>query len=1515
MLDDNSGNLDKNLNASLDSAGFNDKKKIKTIKKVYPQIYSYSLPDLHDHDGWQKVGYTERKNVEERIKEQTRTAGINEKYKLNWSGAAIYSPRALGAYRGGTESDQKRFTDAASLNEENKNISDEVKNKRFGTRSEDWFDDVALHKFYVENGIERSASQEAGGFGREWFYFDGTPDKSRELFEEFRERDYRKQLNNGKIQYALRPEQEEAVSKTLEYARTHQTVDLENPNPDADYLWNAKPRFGKTLATYDFAKRFGAKKVLIVTNRPSIANSWFDDFTKFVTGYCFVSTSDSLKEKATWTNLQYEKRLHDGEIPSGTGEIVFLSLQDLKGAKVFGGKYDKLEWVKDTIWDLLVFDEAHEAGDTEKTIDAFSKIKFRFKLQLSGTPFKALANDEFKDEQIYNWTYLDEQKAKEAEIESGDDAGAHVNLPDMRLFTYKMSDMISDRLEGGVVLDDGKDYSYAFDLNEMFSTKSNGEFVHEEDVNRFLDELTTNKKYPFSTPELRDELKHTFWLVGNRVTSAKAMAKLLRKHPTFKDYEVVVAAGDGKISSEDDETEEEVNNFAENEKSLDRVRKAIKENDKTITLSVGQLTTGVTIKEWSAVLMLSDIKSEALYMQAIFRAQNPWEYFDENGNYYRKKSAYVFDFSPKRVLEVYDKFANGLQNEAVSGEITESVREKNVAKLLNYFPVLAEDDSGEMIELDANKVMTYPKAIYAKEIVNRGFITNLLFKIPNVFNIPREIINTLNKTHTTNDSARTTKTEDVKHDENREEKKKRRISINKENILGPKVYGLEVAGAVEEASKHIEPEEKTQTIVDRAMTICEEPLERWKEIYAPSSEQAKKAKEKIEGKIRTIADEYVQDGLDSDKKRKELSNKITDVIENDLPNDTVEQSEEIMEEKEEKTELDQVRSKLRTFARAIPSFIMAAKNPDEITLDNIETTVSDEDFEELFTERDGEPFTKDDFRKIRGPYVCEDGTVFEGFFDKYIFNAAIREFEERRKKLADYLDENNTEDIFSYIRPLKTNQIFTPRKVVNMMLNKLEEYDPQIFRNPDNTFIDLYVKSGLYLTEIAKRLDRGIADKIPDREERIKHIFEKQLYGLAPTRIIYDIAHKYIFGIDRDGAISDRHFVKYDATMAAKNGTLQNKLNKIFKPEGGEMKFTAVVGNPPYQETMQKTDKQTQANSNWIYYYFQNSADKIGETSCLIYPFGGWFDSPKDFGGFGNKLLTDEHTISINAFEGTSDKRAWYRVDQEPKPIFGNNANLSAGVSIVLRSNRKTNDFQYSNRVYCDDIVTVNISDVNFITSDPRFAHINKKLGTERLYRRIKKGVFGIESDFAEKNPDKVSHSKNDWQEPIQLLTNDKSGSAGRATWFWTDRKFIPKGQEYINMWKIVTTSAYPKKTFVSGKPTLSNVKERSKTLVEELPSDSAFGRSRLSLILSKDKNECDNFKKYSQTNFFAGLMLQEPNRCSSFGYVIPDQDFTNNSDIDWSKSIPEIDRQLYKKYDLNQEEIDFIEQKVKPME
>ncbi|NLK09036.1 MAG: DEAD/DEAH box helicase family protein, partial [Firmicutes bacterium] len=639
------------------------KTMIKPYEELHRQIYGYILPEVPSHEGYVKVGETKRE-TKVRVLEQVATAGLTP----------------------------------------------EILFERTAQRSDGtWFKDESLHRFFILNGVKKVKL----GTATEWFYFNGELEKAEALTDKYINLDYDLvQIDESTSDYVLRHEQSRAVELTLAYYNSGQEP--------REFLWNAKPRFGKTLSSYDLVRRIKATNVLIVTNRPAIANSWFDDFQKFIAwqepGMKFISDTEALKGKAMSREEFYTYiDTTDHENPA---QITFLSLQDLKGAKVFGGNYDKLEWVKALHWDLLIIDEAHEGVDTQLTDAAFDKIDRKFTLHLSGTPFKALASNKFSEQQIYNWSYVDEQTAK-LNWDYTIGSNPYENLPQLSLFTYQMSKMIEDRVSKGLTLDDDKNVDYAFDLNEFFRVKDNGRFEHEASVEMFLDNLCSGH-FPFSEGTHRDELSHTFWLLP-RVNSAKALEVMLKNHPVFKDYEVVLAAGDG-VSVDHDLTDE-ATDFRKNEKSYNKVKKAIAENEKTITLSVGQLTTGVTIPEWTAVLMLNNIKSPSQYFQAAFRAQNPYE-FTEDGKLYRKEKAYIFDFAPDRTLRLFDEFANSLSD---GGSRTGAERAEGIKELLNFFPVIGEDEEGKMHELDATEVLIIPTRITSKEVVKRGFMSNLLF--------------------------------------------------------------------------------------------------------------------------------------------------------------------------------------------------------------------------------------------------------------------------------------------------------------------------------------------------------------------------------------------------------------------------------------------------------------------------------------------------------------------------------------------------------------------------------------------------------------------------------------------------------------------------------------------------------------------------------------------------------------------------------------------------------------------
>ena len=1144
-------------------------KLINTISEYVPTIYAYTTPQYLPHDGWTKIGDT-KQGAYNRIEDQLGTGDID--YKLEWELNAKFEA------------------------------------------SNETFRDYQFHAYLQKKGIERRKRTNSKGrsVNTEWFRI--MPIDAKTMLYDFRaDRGIIQSL--GVIPYSLRDEQADAVQKTKDYFVSH---DGQHP----EFLWNAKPRFGKTLTAFDLCVALKAKNVLIVTNRPAIANSWYDDYVKFFgteSGYYFVSIAKDLQGKPyVITNEQFNSLSSSGDY----GRIEFVSLQNLKGSKFAGvGTIEKLDYLfkddrygihKGIVWDILIIDEAHEGVLTTKTETAFSNIERKYTLHLSGTPFKHLADDMFEETAIFNWTYADEQKAK-AEWCEVDRSNPYLDMPKLNLLTYKLSDIVlKEAAEGADFDDDGDKESYAFDLNEFFKTNSSQKFIHEDDVDDFLQALYTKPTFPFSE-DYRDELKHTVWVL-KYVSSAKALAAKLMNHEFFKQYEIVIAAGDGKLV--DDETvlaDEELHKVAK--KSFDRVKSAIadyrsKGKIGTITLSVGQLLTGITVPQWTAVMMLSNMRSAALYMQAAFRAQNP-HMFNIDGKCFKKINAYVFDFDPARSLDIYESIANNLHEDTAEGKGDSDTRKQHVRELLNFFPVFAEDKRGDMIELDAEKVLSIPRAIHAQEVVRKCFMCNFLFQnISCIFAAPSVVSKILNKIQPFKEAQPVDVDDEVVSELNINDKgdvdvPEETVIGTAQNIFGYKIYE-DIADKLDEAIDKIQDDtaitsdkklEKLKNlfhvdVTEHLLDVSQNtyPKELKKSVKNNLSNKINKTTDSIVeqhyndfvtqqnwieternklideaeadqryGDIKAINEEALKKFEDNNAHFKDKLNGVVDEIIDSAGYEIVKSIETEKREVQKKAIEDKCRDHLRGFTRTIPSFLMAFGD-ENTTLENFDSIVSDSVFEEVTRNiSNGECITLDDFRFLRdGGHYIDDETGEEKFFTGHLFNPvvfndSVREFMKKRKELANYFDENLQKDIFDYIPPQKSNLIFTPKMVVKKMVDMLETENPGCFDSPDKTFIDLYMKSGLYITEIVKRLyhSERLKQLYPDGKERLRHIFKKQVYGLAPTEIIYKIALNYILGfsedihIDKDD-LSQHNFRQRDALPYAKDGKLQELLDELY---------------------------------------------------------------------------------------------------------------------------------------------------------------------------------------------------------------------------------------------------------------------------------------------------------------------------------------------------------------------------------
>ncbi|WP_410473118.1 Eco57I restriction-modification methylase domain-containing protein [Faucicola mancuniensis] len=1423
-----------------------DKTKINTSKPIYPQIYAYILPDVKSKEGWIKIGYTEREDINIRIKEQVGTVDLA--YDLLWYKIARFADNRI-------------------------------------------FSDHQLHHYL------RKHKQIENKHNTEWFFYNGTPKQSLVDFNDFIAQNFNQA--SKQLEYQLRQEQSEAVNQTLAYFQN---------NPNGEFLWNAKPRFGKTLTTYDLIRKLNAKAVLIVTNRPAIAHSWFDDFEKFIawqSDFAFVSTADTLKERPVLTRDEFLDQISK---PNGKKQMIaFISLQDLKGAICFGGKFHKLEWVKSLKWDLLVIDEAHEGVDTFKTDLAFEQINRDFTLHLSGTPFKALAGGQFAQDEIYNWTYADEQKAKLQW--QGEGHNPYATLPTLNLFSYQMSQMISDKVGQGADID-GENRDFAFDLNEFFATDDKGHFIRKKEVEKWLNTLSQNEKYPFSTKELRDEIKHSFWLL-DRIDSAKALAKLLEKHPVFEHYKIIQAVGN-------------VNNDNElTGKALDRVKQAIQNHDKTITLSVGQLTTGITVPEWTAVLILSNVKSPALYMQTAFRVQNAWQY-EQNGQVYQKKNAYVFDFAPERTLIIYDEFANNLSKNTQGGGGTSSNREDNIRELLNFFPVIAEDSEGKMVELDVNQVLTIPKMIKANEVVKKGFLSNLLFQnVGRIFGANNEEIRqileqlnpveegkiTPNKTHSPID------TKGVQLDENGKALVDNEIVVNTNNArFGEKVYGdiktathdiihtanldnqnlatqltdvltQNTQSTFKDLAKEIGVSEKfaAKVVKEQSKIIAHEV----QKLQEQSKIEQNTAKNEFEKQLKIAKTDDEKQQIQNEYERKtqlihqNLQEKLSQTVSTQAAQFTEQSTATILQKaeqnKQDKVE-DDIRGHLRGFSRTIPSFLMAYGN-EHTTLANFDTHIDNQVFKEVTG------ITLDQFRILRDKHQL---------FDEQVFDTSVQEFLNKRQALANYFDENQSEDIFDYIPPQKTNQIFTPKWVVKMMMDKFESENPDIFSNPNITFADLYMKSGLYITEIVKRLYQGLKNHIPDDKARLKHIFANQIYGFAPSEIIYHIAKNFILGLDKAGEFDHSHIVHLDTTPYAKGELdFNEKLTKIF---GKTMKFDVVVGNPPYQEGA----KGESTKDTPVYHHFYQLAEQCSDKYCLISPARFLFNAGSTDKNWNEKMLNDKH-IKVVYFE------------QKSENVFAN-TDIKGGIAILCRDIHQEfgaiGTFTTFNEL---NTISQKVGKLTKNTLDEIVTNRGQYRYSDKIYRDYPKDMEQISdrriaSNAFVKLPHLFTDEKpNDGLEYIQILGRFENERCFK----WLYRAYLSE-PENLGAFKVILPKA-------NGSGAIGEVLS-TPLIGEPLIGEPLIGYTETFVAIGCFDNrlEAENCLKYVKSKFvrtMLGVLKITQDNTKEKWAKVPLQDFTENSDIDWSQSIAEIDKQLYAKYGLSDDEIAFIETKVRVME
>lgn len=994
------------------------------------------------------------------------------------------------------------------------------------------FRDYQVQNVLKNSGIENQAIGDSTG--REWFKIDLNTAKSSINAVKH----YYANLSNTKVTkytpIVFRPEQADCIAKVVKHFKK------------ADrFLINAKMRYGKTFVSLEIVKRCQFNKTIILTHRPVVDSGWYEDFKKIFYGH------DDIIYGSKATGYTVEDLLNTGK-----KFIYFASIQDLRGSEEVGGKFGKNDKVFSTVWDCVIVDEAHEGTTTalgEDTVKAVFKEGNGTKLlALSGTPFNILSD--YDDNSIYTWDYIMEQECKSEwdKLHFGDH-NPYDELPQLRIYTYDLGNVLKN--SNFITFEDK-----AFNFREFFRTYTGdfsldyadmpvgakiGDFVHEADVWSFLNLMTKDdsvSQYPFSNKEYRDLFKHTLWMVPG-VREAKALKALMLKHQVFGNgqFDIVNVAGDG------DEEEKP-------EEALTKVKNAIKAAQKdgsyTITLSCGKLTTGVTVKEWTAVFMLagSYSTSAANYLQTIFRVQSPC---NDDGKI--KENAYVFDFAPDRTLKMV---SSAVQISARAGKTTDSDKQI-MGKFLNYCPVISVSGS-EMKEYSANRLLQQLKRAYADRVVRNGFDDSNLY----------------------NDN------------------------LLKLNQLDIKKFD-ELKGII--GTSKAAPKANDITVNDQGLT---------NEEYEEQQELEKKKKKELTQEEKARLEEL--------KKKQKVRNDAISI--------------------------------LRGISIRMPLLIYGADIPydEEITLDRFVDIVDDSSWDEFMPTG----VTKAKFRE------------FQKYYDEEVFIAAGRRIRniareadtleptERVKKIA---------GLFSYFKNPDKETVLTPWRVVNMHMsdclggwcfydetfseeNELDEprfvdqgkVTADVFENTETQILEINSKTGLYPLYVAYSAYRrklkdheGEELTIPDMQKLWLQTVEKNIFVICKTPMAKAITKRTLVGyINTD--INAHYFDDLINTMENKPLMFMKRVLKqsYWKKGDGEMKFDAIVGNPPYQSTTNggidngKAAKQAKP----VFQLFVQQAKHLKPNYVSMIVPARWYNGGMNLDDFRDEMVHDKHLVKLFDF-------------------------------------------------------------------------------------------------------------------------------------------------------------------------------------------------------------------------------------------------------------------------------------------
>ena len=1202
-----------------------------------------------------------------------------------------------------------------------------------------------------------------------------------------------------KTEIVLREEQELAVTKTL-------TQFLHG----SKMLWDAKMRFGKTLCALEVVKRKPFNRVLILTHRPAVRDGWFKDFNLLqLPGFHYVTRVKN-------------KLLVDGQKIAGGLEVLkqytehdqdykyiyFASIQDIRGSKTVNkkSKFDKNNELFKEKWDLLIIDEAHEGIRTEQgkaVVAEFQKNKQMKSLYLSGTPYNILKL--FKEKEIYRWDYNMEQDAKERWTkEHPDEKNPYEGLARLNICTYNLGEVMTNYSH------DENDY---FNFTEFFRVDADTDkFVHEDDVRAFLKLMTKdgeNKElnYPFATSEYRDYFQHTLWSIPG-VDAARCLSAILREDKEdnyFRDYEIVNIAGKGDSDIER-ENEDNATREKKETEALAKVQNAIRTHEKTITLTCGRCTTGVSVPEWTAVLMLSGSyeTKAARYLQTIFRCQTPFK-----GK--TKRECYAFDFAPDRTLTVIDNYLTEISRGSGSKNFGQK-KAQETERFLKFCSFISIDGS-KTVNFDTRSFMKQVNRAYSEEIM-RGRTRKLFDNLDNISDDEFKLLKEIDARMSVSSSGK---------------KGRGKVKVTDEGVTGERAVN---ASSYSGTPKETKARTKNKTKGDQAYEILEKIIIRF------------------------------------------------------------------------------------------PMLIYGAvdKLSDSFTIDKFIKNIDNASWEEFMPRE----WTKTDFLKVAHVIKNERFIAWaESIFEK-VNTLEGKPVDERVNGIA---------DIISEFRYPDKETVLTPWRVVNMHLSDTvggydffgekhrdedllseprfvgedREVTKRVFFTPAPNILELNSKTGLYPLYMAYTLYRlqcknqqGFGPELTNEEKADvwKKVIEKNIFVVCKTKMAERITNRTLVGFSKI-KVNAKCYTDVRNNNADIIETLKNnpqhfvedvKNGKEFWKANNNrnMKFNAVVSNPPYQVGVNKEP---------LYHHFISIGMEIGDLGTLIHPGRFLFNAGKTPKAWNQKMLNDEHFKVV---------KYWKKSDE----VF-DAVDIKGGVAVTM----------WDKQNVIGPIGTFVLHD-ELRTIQEKVESLGEESFSKIVYSR---DLYQLTESFYKENPELEGRQSKGHRFDLgttafslfpEVFSDEKPAGDGYALVVGRENdtrigKWIKK--EYL---KLPDNFESYKIAF----PVANGSGKFGECLSDPFVCGPYCAQNTTFLCAGNFYTllEAQSCLKYVKTKFarcMLGIFKVTQHTTREAWRAVPLQNFTQQSDINWDLSIPELDAALYQKYNLTQDEIDFIESNVSAMQ